>query len=154
MLLETCYHQDIIMKKRKLKAEFDYDFSVFGIISALKGYKLAWLLNSKLDLQLDKAEDIKIEFLKSQNLLISNYLYETEHCSFRLLKNKSVGKYGKNSAFLVPEMNQFDFLIILSGFENTLTNQALKEKISLIPGVQYVRPFSVESLKSKENLIF
>lgn len=142
------------MKKRKLEAEFDYDFSLFGIISAIKGYKLAWLLNSKLDLQLDKAEDIEIEFLKSQNLIISNYLYKTEHCSFRLLKNKSVVQLGENSAFLVPEMNRFDYLIILHGFEDAFSNQALKEKISTIPGIQFVQLFSVESLKSKENLIF
>lgn len=142
------------MKKRKLEAEFDYDFSLFGIISAIKGYKLAWLLNSKLDLQLDKSEDIEIEFLKSQNLIISNYLYKTEHCSFRLLKNKSVDQLVENSAFLVPEMNRFDYLIILNGFEDAFSNQALKEKISTIPGIQFVQLFSVESLKSKENLIF
>lgn len=142
------------MKKKKLEAEFDYDFSLFGIISTIKGYKLAWLLNRKLDLQLDKAQDIEIKFVKNQNLLISNYLYETEHCSFRLLKNKSVDQVGDNSAFLVPEMNRFDYLIILHGFEGAFTNHTLKEKISKIPGIQFAQLFSVESLKSKENLIF
>ena len=65
------------MKKRKLEAEFDFNFTLFGLISALKEYKLALLLNDKFNIQLDKARDIEIDFLKSQNLVISNYLYET-----------------------------------------------------------------------------
>ncbi len=142
------------MKKRKLEAEFDYNFYLLGIISAIKGYKLAWLLNSKLDLQLDKAEDIEIEFLKSQNLIISNYLYKTEHSSLRLLKNKSMGQSGDKPAFLVPEMNRFDYLIVLQGYEDSQINQTFKEKITAIPKVQFVKYIPVESLKSKENLIF
>lgn len=142
------------MKKRKLDAEVDYDFSLFGIITAIKGHKLAWLLNNKLDLQLDKAEDIEMKFLKSQNLIISNYLYETEHCHLRLLKNKSVDESGENSAFLVPELNRFDYLIIIRGFEGPFTNQTMKEKISSIPKVDFVQIFDIENLKSKENLIF
>ena len=142
------------MKKRKLDAEFDYDFSLLGIISALKEYKLAWLINSHLDVQLDKVKDIEIEFLKSQNLIISNYVCESEHSILRLLKNKSVDQIGDNPAFLLPELKRFDYFILIRGFEDTFTNQELKMKISSIPRVQYVQIFPVESLKSKENLFF
>ena len=142
------------MKKRKLEAEFEYDFSLFGIISVLKEYKLAWLLNNILDVQLDKANDIEIEFLKSQNLIISNYLVETENSSLRLLKNKSMDQFDDNQAFLLPELKRFDYFIIIQGFEDTFSNQVLKQKISSIPGIQYVQFFSLESLKSRENLIF
>ena len=142
------------MKKRKLEAEFEYDFSLFGIISVLKEYKLAWLLNNILDVQLDKANDIEIEFLKSQNLIISNYLVETENSSLRLLKNKSMDQLGDNPAYLLPELKRFDYFMIIQGFEDTFSNQVLKQKISSIPGIQYVQIFSLESLKSRENLIF
>lgn len=142
------------MKKRKLEAEFDYDFLLFGIISAIKEYKLAWLLNSQLDVQLDKVKDIEIEFLKSQNLIISNYLYETEHSNLRLLKNKSMDQIEDNSAFLVPELKRFDYFLIIRGFEDTFASLDLKNKISSIPKVQHVQNFSIEKLKSKENLIF
>lgn len=142
------------MKKRKLEAEFDYDFLLFGIISAIKEYKLAWLLNSQLDVQLDKVKDIEIEFLQSQNLIISNYLYETEHSNLRLLKNKSMDQIEDNSAFLVPELKRFDYFLIIRGFEDTFASLDLKNKISSIPKVQYVQNFSIEKLKSKENLIF
>ena len=142
------------MKKRKLEAEFDYDFSLVGIISAEKEYKLAWLLNRQLDLQLIKAKDIEIEFLKRPNLIISNYLFETEHCSFRLMKNKSMDEFSDGSAYLLPELKRFDFFVIFQGFEDTISNQDLKEKISTLPEIQYAQFFKIDGLKSKENLIF
>ncbi len=115
------------MKKRKLEAEFDYDFSLVGIISAQKEYKLAWLFNRQLDLQLSKAKDIEIEFLKRPKLIISNYLFETEHCSFRLMKNKSMDEFSDNSAYLLPELKRFDYFVIFQGFEDTISNRDLKE---------------------------
>ncbi len=142
------------MKKRKLEAEINYDFSLFGIISPLKEYKLAWSLNSKLDMHLDKEKDIEIEFLKNQNLLISNFLYQTEHSSIRLLKNKSVDQFADNSAFLLPELHRFDYFIIIQGFDGVYSSQGIKEILSSIPQIQFVQSFPIDSLKSKENLIF
>lgn len=142
------------MKKRRLDAEIDFSFSLFGLISAIKEYKLAWSLNAQLDIRLDKAMDIEIDFLKSQDLIISNYLYETEHSWLRLLKNKSVDQFQNNLAYLVPELKRFDYLIMLSGFEDTFTMEEFKQRFSHIRGVQYVQAFNVEDLKSKENLIF
>ncbi len=142
------------MKKRKLDAEIDFNFSLWGIISALKEYKLAWSLNNILDIQLDKNDDIEIEFLNSQNLIISNYFFETAYSNIRLLKNKSVDQFAESPAFLLPELKRFDFLLIINGFEDTFTDQKLKENISAIPGIQYLQSFPVGSFKSKENLIF
>ena len=142
------------MKKRKLEAEFDYNFTLFGLISVLKEYKLAWQLNSHLEIQLDKVKDIEMDFIKTQSLIISNYLFETEYSSFRLLKNKSMDLYGDNPAFLLPELKRFEYLILVQGFEDTMSLDELKVIMSSMPKVQYVQTFEVEDLKSRENLIF
>lgn len=142
------------MKKRKLEAEFDYNFTLFGLISVLKEYKLAWQLNNHLEIQLDKVRDIEIDFIKSQNLIISNYLFETEYSSFRLLKNKSMDLYSDNPAFLLPELKRFDYLILVQGFEDTMSFDEMKVIMSSIPKIQFVQTFDVEDLKSRENLIF
>ena len=142
------------MKKRKLEADFDYNFALIGLISTLKEYKLAWLLNNQFQIQLDKVSDIEIEFLKSQNLVISNYLFKTEHSCFRLLTNKSVNPYDDHLAFLLPELKRFDYLTIIQGFEDTYSEQELKVRLSEVPKVQYVQKFEVVELKSRENLIF
>ncbi len=142
------------MKKQKLEAEIDYDFSLLGIISANRDYKLAWLINNLMGIQLDKSTDIEFNFLKSQDLVISNYSYATENSSIQLLKNKSVDAADGNAAFLIPELKRFDYLILVRGFEDTFSIQGLKTKLLGIPNVQYAQVFPVESLKSKENLIF
>lgn len=142
------------MKKRKLEAEIDYNFTLYGLISALKEYKLAWHLNKSLDIQLDKVRDIEIDFIKTQNLIISNYLFETEHSSFRLLKNKSTDQFEDSLAFLIPELKRFDYLILVQGFDDTFDTNDLKSRLSSVPKVQYVQSFLVDDLKSRENLIF
>ena len=142
------------MKKRKLQAELEYNFDLYGILSALKEYKLAWHLNNELNIQLDKQVDIEIDFLKTQNVVISNFLYKTEHSQIRLLKNRSVDQFEEHSAYLVPELKKFDYLMTVQGFDDTYTKAQLKNILVSIPGLQYVQTFDASELKSRENLIF
>ena len=142
------------MKKRKLQAEFDFNFLLLGMITASREYKLAWELNALLEIELNKASDIHLEFIKGPSLIISNYLFETEHSCIRLLKNRSVDELETNAAFLIPELKRFDFLIMVRGFQDTFSDSELKAKLGSVSGVQYVQQFELEKLKSKENLIF
>ena len=142
------------MKKRKLQAELEYNFDLYGILSALKEYKLAWRLNNALNIQLDKQQDIEIDFLKSQNLVISNFLYETEHSQIRLLKNRSVDQFEEHSVYMVPELKKFDYLMTVQGYDDTYNSKQLKNIFVAIPGIQYVQTFAASDLKSRENLIF
>ncbi len=140
------------MKKNKLLIDYEYDFSLFSLLTNLREYKLAWHINQVLHIRLVKEEDLRFNFLNSQNLIISNYKFATEHTTFRLLKNKSVQE-GSNSC-LIPELSQFDYLIMLQGvgdfFEGIDVEKALKE----IPLVQYLSNVNINQLKSRENLIF
>ena len=102
---------------------------------------------------MNKSKDIEIEFLKSPNLIISNYLYETDHCCFRLLKNKSMDPFNDNLAFLLPELKRFDYLLILQGFEDTFTNQDLKTKMATFSGIQFMQFFEIENLKSSSVVL-
>lgn len=142
------------MKKKKLEAELSFEFSLIALISELKEFKLAWHINAAFDIQLVKKKDIELEFIKGQNLLISNYFHETEHSYIRILKNKSIISFGEGPAFLLPELNKFDFLILIKGYEDTLPIADFKNKIAAIPKVQFAQAFEIENLKSKENLIF
>jgi len=142
------------MSKNKLKVEFSYDFILFGIISTLKEYKLAWEINKALDISLAKETDIEIEFFNKNDLVISNYIFETENSEFRLLKNKALSAASNTSQFLLPELHSFDYIILVNGFEDTYSKIKLKEKLQSIPGIQYLKIFNPDELKSKENLIF
>ena len=142
------------MKKRRLDAVYEYDFSLLGIITGLKEYKLAWLLNNELEIHLTKERDIEIEFLKKPNLLVSNFLYETEHSCLRLLRNKSLDSGDGNLTFLLPELRRFDYIFTFRGFDENYTDKEVKDKISSLPGLQFAQFFSASDLKSRENLIF
>jgi hypothetical protein len=42
------------MKAIKLVVEYDFDFEFIGLISSLKGHKLAWNINNELKIELKK----------------------------------------------------------------------------------------------------
>lgn len=142
------------MAKNKLIIEYNYDFSLYGIISISKDYRLAWLINKNMDIHLRKENDIKISFLNDENLVISNYLYETEHAQLRMLKNKSEDRKSDKMSYLIPELNKFDFLIMKNGRIGDLSDQELLRDIQKIKEVQYIVALEIDKLKSKENLIF
>lgn len=142
------------MKKQKLVVDFDYNFKFFGIISPGSEHKLAWEINRVLDINLIKNEDIEINFLDNKNLIISNFLFGKEESILRLLKNKSVGKPTTNHFFLVPELKQFDYLIMINGFEQTFKPEDVIARLRQIEIIQNVLNLEVLKLKSKENLVF
>ncbi|GJM28692.1 MAG: hypothetical protein DHS20C17_13270 [Cyclobacteriaceae bacterium] len=141
------------MKKNKLIANVDFDFSLLAISSLLKEYKLAWILNQQLGIHLIKQPDEVFHFLGNDKLCISNYLYRTEHTRIRLLFNRS-REETLTRQYLIPELKQFDYLMLVEGFEDSLVVGEIREKIKKIIGIQMVNPVEVEHLKSRENLIF
>jgi len=140
------------MKKTKLVINYDYDFDLTGIISTLKGYRLAWVINQKLGVNLVRQPDLAVGFKNQEEKLFSFFAYETRINRLKLFKNKPVD-YETGKYFLVPEFPRFDFIILTSsedaGF-SSMVIQALKE----IPTIDWVSPLTVASLKSKENFIF
>ncbi len=141
------------MKKNKLIASVDFDFSLLAIASQLREYKLAWVINRDLDIHLIKQKDEIVCFLGNEKLCISNYLYQTEHSRVRLIRNRSREDVGA-SQFLVPELKQFDFLMLIEGFEDSFVVQEAREIIKSIQGIQMANLIDLDQLKSRDNLIF
>lgn len=140
------------MKKNKLLIDYEYDFTLLAVLSEIKEYKLAWQINKKLHIKLVKEEDIHFHFLNQQNLIVSNYKFATEHTTFRLLKNKSV-QQGSNSC-LIPELEQFDYLIMIQGVGDFFDGIDLLKSLKELPAIQYISHININQLKSRENLIF
>jgi len=142
------------MKKSKLVANYDFNFSLLAVVSQLKEYKLAWLINGALQLDLVKCDDLNFEFLGKDNLFISNFLFQTEHSSLRLLKNRSYIESELGHSFLIPELKKFDYLIMIQGFEDSYTLDQIMDQLRELEGLQFLKQIDVSSLRSKENLIF
>ena len=135
----------------KLEVEYSYDFCLLGVVSNEREYKLAWQINQKFNLELTKQSDISLDFLNKNKLLISNFLFETDYTTFRLLKNKSWDVKDNKRPYLLPEMKETDYLLQIEGEYNQADILA---SLRSIPNVIHVFNIDVHSLKSKENLLY
>lgn len=142
------------MKKNRLITSFDFDFSLLAIVSQLKEYKLAWIINQELGINLVKQHDEIFHFLGNEKLCISNYLYQTEHSGIRLVINRSREEFCASTQLLIPELKQFDFLMLIEGFEDMLVVREVRDSLKNINGIQLINQISVDQLKSRDNLIF
>jgi len=140
------------MKKSKLVIDYEFDFELVGLISAAKGYKLAWELNQALGIQLVKQPDLVVGFKNNEEKSFSFYDYQTQFNRLKMFKNKPSdadgGKY-----FLIPEFPHYDF-IILADMEEQYTHQQLLHSIKAITSIQLAAFIPLEGLKSKSNFIF
>jgi hypothetical protein len=142
------------MSKNRLSVNYDFGFDLIAITASVKEYKLAWILNHELNLSFVKSENIEIVFLGDKFMSISNFTSKTEHQTFRLLKNRAENIEEKFNAFLIPEFQNFDFILLIEDESDTFNPNAFITSIKQIPFVQFVVSVEASSLKSKENLIF
>lgn len=140
------------MKKNKLVIDYNFDFSLLGITSSVKGYKLAWEVNRCLGVHLVKQPDLVVGFKNDDERSFTHYSYETPLNRLKLFKNRPLdadrGKY-----FLIPEFPHFDFIILARLNEHTMS-EVLLESLKQIPSVEWVVPIDLEALKSKSNFVF
>lgn len=138
-------------KKLLLKIEPDYDFKLVGIVCALPGYRIGWLFNQTLTFVLERDEDIEVHLPRhAEPVFFEFYRYVEEELrlEYYLLANKN------NGALLVPEMRQVDYWMLIKGVFENLNEEILLKQIKKISSVQTAFFADINSLKSKENLIF
>ncbi len=142
------------MKITRLRVDFDYDFHLFGLISPVKDYKLAWHLNKSLNLHLRREPDLQFEFLDKSKIYICNFIFGKEYSSFRLLKNKACEFYNTAKPYIVPELKEYDYLLVFKDEADEVLSGEILELLKEVPVVQYVKEIDLINLRSKENLIF
>jgi hypothetical protein len=117
------------MKKIKLFVEHQYDFELLGLVSSVKDYKMAWLINHSLRLKLVKISDFEPEFIHQPQLKISQFLEEKDHGFIQLLKNRSLSE-GGNALYLIPELKMFDYFLLIQDQTFELDINAYIERLS------------------------
>jgi hypothetical protein len=139
------------MKKSKLLIDYEFDFGLWGVASAARGYKLAWDINQQLGIRLVKQPDLVVGFKNNEEKSFSFYAYETPLNRLKLFKNRPTdqesGKY-----FLIPEFPHYDFIILAAMEEQH--SKDLVDLIRSIPAVELVASIPMNGLKSKSNFIF
>jgi hypothetical protein len=138
------------MRKSKLVVNYELGAKVIGLVTTLKEYKLAWNINQVFKIDLIMQPPLHIEFIKGSDLSITNYLFKTEFHYFRLLKNKG---NEDNSGYLIVELANFDFFLMIGGEEMMIDDSETKN-LQSIKGIDYFQVIDVEKLKAKDNFIF
>lgn len=141
-------------KKTRLFVPYEYEFDLIGVSTTVKEYKLAWAINNVLGIRLVKDKDVEMDFKNDTFVVISNFIYETENSVFRLLRNRSFDQGAGSQSFLVPELKDFDYMVLISGFEDTFSIEEVTHQLKALPEIEFLQRINISQLKSKENLIF
>lgn len=139
------------LSKLTLKYEPDLDFTLVAITAPLKDYRFCYKLNKQLNVQFDRIEELTLQFYsgdyQAQFTRYHYFLVQSE-TDYYLIANKGT------EGFLIPEMNNVDFFILIRNYIDNESLEQLIAGINKIPEVQVAVEVDPKKLKSKENLIF
>lgn len=138
------------MSKKILRIEHDFNFTLIGIASSAKEYRLCWFLNKELHLDFIKTDDLELEYDRSSVCFFSIYKYiiENTETEYYYISNKGI------NGFLIPERKETDYFFMAN--KKLLKDQekeflAQINKIELVQAAYLMNP---KTIKSKENLLF
>lgn len=139
------------MKTKKLKYTPDFNFTLIGISSTDDGYKLSWHLSEITNTGFTKLDDLEIidpRFSEYQLFSIYGTINNDVNKGIKLVSNKA------NAGFLIEELKNIDYFIIINDFENSDLTEDLIKKLKSISSISAVFKLIPENLKSREKLLF
>lgn len=161
------------MAKLTLDIEYDYDFTLFGIVCFERDYRFCWALNKELGWKLEKTDDYELHGKKQELFHFTMYAYIDEELyrEYYILSNKSYNFLKSTSVpatadlfgeepeisdrqLLIPEQAKADYFILIKGNIDKEETPALLDKIKRISFVVTGFDIAINSLKSKQNLLF
>lgn len=148
---------------------YDHTYKLIAIHCRLEDYRLAYLLNKNLDLNLKrKEEDLDFKYLESSYSFFE-WNNETEYVTWNLVSNvckkeedslSSTGTLFETNEkvlktfHLIPEYNKVDYFIKVSDEIQNVNEKLILNKLQTIP--QIITSYVIDPLKikSKDHLIF
>lgn len=151
--------------------EFDeIDYELIAIHTSLEDYRLAYFINQKLPILLNKCkEEIQIT-TKNGEVYFSKYKYENlkEEVSWSLIQNRNeITAQDKSNdtnlftnsfleistnVYFLPEFKKVDYFLKVENAEETV--ESIIYNINTIDRVSTVYKVKTDKIKSKNNLIF
>nr|WP_321233754.1 IPExxxVDY family protein [uncultured Psychroserpens sp.] len=148
---------------------YDASFSLLAIHCRLEDYRLAYLLNKHLALNLErKPQDLDYNYFAA-----SFSIYEWENTKFdtvwnlvsNICKKEEAALQSSGSLFenattvtrtfnLLPEFKAVDYLLKVSNEHRNFNEKHILNKIQAIPQVITTYTVDVDQIKSKDHLIF
>ncbi len=133
---------------------YDINYDLFGIVSNIKEYKLAWILNKIFFIDLVKIDDLIIKKHNRKVFQISNYLYQSDEFTIRLLKNKLIYKMDlNNEKFLIQKLSKFDYLFQIYNSSTSFNRKEIINKLNSESSIQFANFVNINLIKEKDLLL-
>jgi hypothetical protein len=144
--------------------DFNEDnYTLIGIHTALEDFKLAYLLNKNLDIHFSRAS-YSLDFESNASFSVYNYSNEAYDSDWYLISNSfteertnaldTIALATETKTYLIPEKKKVDYFIKIVGEPTQETIYKTVQQIKQIPQVVTSYTVEIDSLKSKQFLIF
>ena len=142
------------MIKNDFNDVYDINYDLFGIVSNIKEYKLAWILNKIFSIDLIKFDDLIITKYNQKTFQVSNYFYETDEFIIRLLKNRLLNRENDNNEkFLINKLSKFDYLFQVYNSSNEFNKRDIINKLNAENSIQFANFVDINLIKEKDLLL-
>jgi hypothetical protein len=133
-----------------MQDDFFADTSMIGIVTAMQGYRLCWMINNHFDVNFirDPQQDILLQ-KKDNEFYFPVYRYDLANSSHRYL----LYKLKNGTETLLPETKQLDYLWLIQTANADEDAYQIAADLRNTPDIQLARILSVEELKNVKNLI-
>ncbi len=135
-------------KSIKINLTLNFDFLFIGLVSSEPIYRVGWLLNEKINLQLTEAKPLRLLHPKTkleQEFSLFNYIDESS-ATYELVQNKGI------NGVLIEEQKNIDYFLKITDFN--ANSGELLSKIKELKNINLAIKIQPGSLKSKNRLVF
>jgi hypothetical protein len=137
-------------RKLKLDSSFDKDYTLLGIVSHHRDYRLIWSLNTKMQLHLIKLDDLKILNDKKNETQLHSFYYFDEPQTFKTYYFiTNLGEQG----VLFSEHKQTNFFLLIKGNVSPELKSEIVKQIYTIPIVLTVHTIPLSTIKNIDNFL-
>ncbi|MBO3096929.1 IPExxxVDY family protein [Gelidibacter pelagius] len=148
---------------------YDASYSLLAVHCRLEDYRLAYLLNKYLNLNLKRQpQDLDYKYFAASYPIYEWFdeeLFTTWNMVSNVCKREEDSLQSSGSLFstnekvlktyhLLPELKNVDFLIKITNDDRYLDEKLMLDKIQAIPRVITTYTIDVDQLRSRDNLIF
>jgi hypothetical protein len=141
----------MILNRKNLKFEIDFDFILIALTSSLKDYRICYLINKCLNFNFTRTDDLKLDInAVASPALFSMFMYswESTETDFYFIGNKG------SEGYLVPEMREADYFILIKNYIDDNDLEDLISGLNKINEIVAAVKIDPKKIKSRENLLF
>jgi len=139
---------------QRLDDIFDFSFELLALLCSAKPHKLIWSLNEKLHVDFKREIDISLIYREEMERHFIYYVYQTDHATLHLIKNKSQEKTSDSISYLLPELSQYDYVLLIDDPSKAFQFDKIKALLRELSIVEHQLLVDASTLKNRDNLMF